>query len=154
MNTQALIQEFLALNRFAMVGVSRESKDFSRYLFKEFLTHGYDVAPVNPLTLEINHQLCYPRVGSIDPPVSAALLMTPKRNSEMMVHECFEAGINLLWFYGISGMKDVNADAVRVAEQLGIRVIPGYCPFMFMRTSSWAHKLHGAAWKMLGKYPR
>jgi uncharacterized protein len=42
------IRDFLAHKRFAMVGVSRQPKDFSRSLFHEFLNRGYEAVPVNP----------------------------------------------------------------------------------------------------------
>ena len=37
------IQDFLDHKRVAMVGVSRESQDFSRGLFREFVNRGYDM---------------------------------------------------------------------------------------------------------------
>ncbi|TAK61855.1 MAG: CoA-binding protein [Bacteroidetes bacterium] len=154
MNTQSLIQEFLRLKRFAMLGVSRNPKEFSRALFKEFLTQGYDVIPVNPSVSEIDRHRCYSRVNDIEPHVSAALLMTPPAGTESLIRDCADAGITLVWLYGISGMKDVNVNTVHFCKERDIKVIAGYCPFMFMSSSSWFHRLHGSAWKLLGKYPK
>src|SRR5947209_5435536 len=42
------IEDFLRQKRIAMVGLSRESKDFSVMLFEEFRRRGYDMVPVNP----------------------------------------------------------------------------------------------------------
>ena len=53
MTTHNLIKEFLAQKRFAMVGVSRSPKDFSRTLFSEFIKRGNDVVPVNPHATDI-----------------------------------------------------------------------------------------------------
>ncbi len=154
MNTQTLIQEFLKLDRFAMIGVSRNPKDFSRMLFKELITKGYDVVPVNPFVSEIDGKRCYSRVSHIEPKVNGALLMIPKIGSENFIHECADAGISLVWLYGISGPKDVNPQTLRLCDELGLNVIAGYCPFMVMPTTSWFHQLHGTVWKMLGKYPQ
>ena len=37
------IRDFLSLKRIAVVGVSRNPKDFTRSLFREFVRRGYDV---------------------------------------------------------------------------------------------------------------
>ena len=42
------ICNFLGHKRLAVIGVSRNSKDFSRVLFHEFLKRGYDAIPVHP----------------------------------------------------------------------------------------------------------
>ena len=41
------IDDFLAQRRIAMVGISREPKNFSVMLFEELSRRGYDVVPVN-----------------------------------------------------------------------------------------------------------
>src|SRR5215468_860431 len=56
MTTRADIDDFLALQRIAMVGVSRNSKDFSRTLFRDLCDRGYDVVPVNLFVDEIAGQ--------------------------------------------------------------------------------------------------
>ena len=154
MHTQSLIDEFLKLKRFAMIGVSRNPKDFSRGLFKEFVTRGYDVVPVNPFVTEVDGKRCYARITEIVPRVSAAIIMTTTAQSEFLIQECADAGITLVWLYGIAGEKSVNPNAVRNCQNLGINVIPGYCPFMVMPASSLGHRLHGSIWKLLGLYPK
>ena len=67
---------FLATRRFAVVGVSRNEKDFSRYLLRELLARGYDAVPVNPALTEAEGRRTYARVADIDPPVDAALFLT------------------------------------------------------------------------------
>ena len=50
MTTTGKIEEFLALRRVALVGVSRNPGDFSRSLFHDMCERGYDLVPVNPTT--------------------------------------------------------------------------------------------------------
>jgi len=45
MTTTRDVEDFLALKRIAMVGVSRDPKDFSRHLFREMYSRGYDMVP-------------------------------------------------------------------------------------------------------------
>jgi predicted CoA-binding protein len=53
------IEDFLAENRIAMVGVSREPKGFSRMLFEELSKRGYDMVPVNPNAPEVLGRPCF-----------------------------------------------------------------------------------------------
>lgn len=58
------IEDFLAQKRIAMVGGSRQVKDFSVLLFKELRQRGYDVVPINPHASDISGQRPFrPRTG-------------------------------------------------------------------------------------------
>src|SRR6266540_852633 len=97
MAPMASIQEFLAQKRFAFVGVSRNESDFSRALFREFRTRGYDPVPVHPQANQIEGQPCYPRLQDIQPPVDSALLMTPPSVTGTLTGDCVAAGIKRVW---------------------------------------------------------
>ena len=82
------IRQFLDRRRFAMVGVSRDPKDFSRSLFREFRQRGYDVVPVNPGVAEVDGVACAARLQDVAPRVDAALLMTNPAVTGLVVEEC------------------------------------------------------------------
>jgi hypothetical protein len=94
------IERFLAEKRIAMVGVSREPKHFSVVLFEELCGRGYDVVPVNPKTSNIKGQHCVARVQDIQPAVKAALLMTSPEVTEVVIEDCYAAGVKK---YGCTG---------------------------------------------------
>jgi|SRR5581483_8496234 len=154
MTAMHVIQDFLDRKRFAMVGVSQTSRDFSRILFREFRDRGYDPVPVNPAAKEIEGRPCFARVQDIQPPVDGALLMTSPGVTDTVVHDCAEAGITHIWMHRGGGQGAVSADAVRFCESSGISVIPGECPFMFLKDSGWFHRIHGLIRKITGTYPR
>ena len=54
MTTLTQIQDFLGRKRLALVGVSRDPKDFTRALFGELSRREYDVVPVNPEVIEVD----------------------------------------------------------------------------------------------------
>ena len=54
MTERQLIDDFLAQKRIAVVGVSRNPRDFTRTMFNEFIRRGYDAVPVNPNAAEID----------------------------------------------------------------------------------------------------
>src|SRR5512141_2413559 len=91
--TLSQIETFFAERRFAAIGVSRNPKDFTRMLVREFLSRGYDVVPVNPAANEIEGRPCFATVTEILPPVSAALLLTSADASRAVVRECAAAGV-------------------------------------------------------------
>ena len=47
MASKQVIHSFLSCRRIAVVGVSRDPKDFSRAVCRAFAENGYDVVPVN-----------------------------------------------------------------------------------------------------------
>jgi predicted CoA-binding protein len=149
-----LVNEFLTLKRFAMVGVSHDPKDFSRRLYEELCRRGYDVIPVNPSVEYVDGKPCFARVQDIRPPVTSALLMTSQSVTDHVLHDCADAGITLVWIYGISGVKSVSPSAQRICGENGIKVVTGYCPFMFFHDAPFFHRLHGFALKLTGRYPR
>lgn len=147
------INDFLAQKRIAMVGISREPKSFSRSLYEELVRRGYDVVPVNPHTREVLGRRCFARVQDIQPPVDAALLMTPPEITETVVIDCADAGIKRVWMYRAMGEGAVSAAAVEFCRDRGIQVVPGECPFMFFPHAGF-HRVHGFIRKITGGYPR
>jgi len=65
MTVMERIQDFLGQKRFAIAGVSRRPKDFSRALLREFRERGYDAVPVNPEAREMDGQPCFARLQEI-----------------------------------------------------------------------------------------
>lgn len=154
MRTRDLIQEFLAQRRIAVVGVSRNKRDFSRLLFRDLLKRGFDAVPVHPLASEIEQRTAYPRLQDIKPPVRAALVMTSREMSERIVLDCADAGVDLVWLYGVSGESDVHPSALEAGRRHGIGIIAGHCPYMFLDGVSFYHGWHRTLWKMIGRYPQ
>ena len=148
------IQDFLACKRFAFIGVSRRSNDFSRALFREFLQRGYDAVPVHPVATELEGVPCYAHLSDIQPPLDSALLMTSPTLTGDLVQECARAGIQRIWLYRGAGQGAVTATAIQLCEANGISVIPGECPFMFFPDTGWIHRAHGFVKHILGTYPK
>jgi predicted CoA-binding protein len=147
------IEEFLAQKRIAMVGISRESKDFSVMLFEELCRRGYDVVPVNPGLAVMSGRQCYARVQDIKPAVDGALLMTSPGVTDAVVRDCAEAGIRRVWMYRAAGAGAVSAKAVEFCRARGIAVVPGKCPYMFLPENGF-HKIHGFVRRITGSFPR
>src|SRR5581483_255418 len=99
MTAKQPIDDFLSQKRFAFVGVSREPKDFSRALFREFLGRQYQPVPVHPEAPEIEGQTCFARVSEVQPPVDSVLVMTSPKATDSVVRECAAAGVKRIWMF-------------------------------------------------------
>jgi len=154
MTTLHQIDDFLQRKRLAVVGVSRDPKDFTRSLFNELRRRNYDVVPVNPGVTEVEGIPCHASVHDITPPVDGALLMTKPAVTNRVVRECADAGIRQIWLYRAGGAGAVSPDALTFCEAQGISVVAGECPFMFFPDTQWFHRAHGFCRKLFGKYPR
>jgi predicted CoA-binding protein len=150
--TQAVIKDFLAQKRLAIVGVSRDPQHFSRTLYSEFVKRGYDVVAINPSATEIEGAPCYDRVQAA-PPVDTVLIMTSPTQTDAIVKDCAEAGVKRVWMYKGEGLGAVSASAVEFCQQHGMSVVDGQCPFMFFPQTMWFHKMHGFVRKVSVKYP-
>jgi predicted CoA-binding protein len=148
-----LIREFLAQPRLAVVGVSHQSKDFSRMLFRELQGRGYDLVPVHPAAQEIEGLPCFARLQDVHPAVENALLMTSPAVTNLVVQDCAAAGIKRVWMYRAGGHGAVSPEAIAYCEARGISVIPGECPYMFLPRGAWHHRFHGWVRKIQRTYP-
>ncbi len=153
MTSRHAIEDFLASKRIAVVGVSRNPKDFTRTLFGEFRRRGYDVVPVTPNAAEVDGLLCFGRVQDVRPPVEGALLLTNPATTDQVVRDCAEAGVPRVWMYRATGAGAVSAPAVDFCELNGIQVIGGECPYMFLPHAGLPHRIHGIVRKFFGSYP-
>jgi predicted CoA-binding protein len=153
MTTRADIDDFLRLQRFAIVGVSRDPKDFSCGLLRELYDRGYDVVPVNLYADVIDWLECFQCLQTVKPAVEGALLMTSPRETERVVHDCAEAGVRQVWMYRAGGQGAVSPQAIEFCRKNGIRVVEGYCPYMFLPATAFPHRAHGFLMKLVGGYP-
>jgi len=154
--TKQQVDDFLALKRLAVVGVSRDPKHFSYLLWQELRQRHYEAIPVNPNTAELDGQRCYARVQDIEPPVEGALVMTPSSATAQVVRDCVEAGVGHVWMHrgAGGGAGAVEPAAVALCEEHGIELVAGHCPYMFLPGTPFFHGVHGFFRKLTGGYPK
>ena len=153
MSSMAVIRDFLAQKRIAVVGVSHDPKDFSRGLLRMLRERGYDAVAVNPELSSADESPCYASLTDISPKVDGVLVMTSPAATDQIVQECAKLRIPRVWLYRAGGKGAVSPQAVEFCEEHGIAVVPGECPYMFLNESGWFHRLHGFFKKISGAYP-
>ena len=153
MSSKKAIDSFLACRRVAVVGVSRDAGDFSRAVFRALVERGYDAVPVNPAGGEAEGRRSVARVGDVQPPPEAALLLTPARASAQVVRECAEAGVRRVWLHRGGGEGASSAEALALGRERGLEVVDGECPFMFLSHSGFVHGVHRFFRRLAGRLP-
>jgi predicted CoA-binding protein len=153
MASKQAIDSFLACRRIAVVGVSRDPRDFSRSLFRAFVERGYDAVPVNAAGGEVDGRPSASRVVDLTPPVEAALLLTPPSATGQVVRECAAAGVKKVWMHRGGGAGAVSPEALVFCRERGIEVVDGECPFMFLSGTGWFHGVHRFFRRLGGRLP-
>ena len=143
MNAFQAAERFLQLRRFAFVGVSRNSADFSRRVYDAFVARGYDVVPVNPALPDLDGRKAFARVAEITPPVEGVFLLVPPAAAERAASEALAAGVRQLWFHRGGGPGAASPAALAECAAAGVTPVTDLCPFMVLPGTGLGHRLHG-----------
>jgi len=143
------IEDFIAAEPVAMVGVSRNPKKFGQMAFKELKEKGLKVIPVNPSAVEILGVKAYPNVSALPPEVRGIIIMTKKDQTIGVVKEAKEKGIKNIWIQQNADSKD----ALKELEGSDINYITGECILMYYKPHS-IHKFHRGLKKFFGRFPK
>jgi len=146
-NLQSLVDDFLAQDRIAVVGVRSTVEDAANSIYQKFKGAGYQVFAVNPSAAEFKGDPCYPSVKEIPGGVQAAMLVLRPEVTEKVVRECAEAGIKHVWMHRSIG-NSVSEEAVQFCKENGISVIGGGCPMMFVKPVDFGH----VCMRFIGKF--
>jgi predicted CoA-binding protein len=149
MATLRQIEDFMAAQPIAMVGVSRNPKKFGYTAFKELHEKGLNVLPVNPAASEILGLKAFPDVKSLPPDVKGVIVMTKKDQTLSVVREAREKGIKNIWIQQMSDTKE----ALRELEGSDINFITGECVLMHYKANG-IHKFHMFLRKLFGGFPK
>ena len=152
-----LVQEFLALKKIAVVGVSDKRETGCNLAYDKFKDNGYQVFAVNPRISEFKGEPCYPDLKSIpETPEAVFILASPKVTDEI-VQQCVDLGVKHVWMHCMMGTKpglvqsmtSVSQDAVQMCRENGIQVIPGSCPNQFLKPD-FGHAMMRGMWGLFG----
>lgn len=134
--------EFLANQRIAVTGVSRNGKDHgANVVYQRLRERGYQVYAVNPNAEQVEGDRCHHDLKSVPGGVQAVVIGTRPETAEATMHECVELGIKYVWMHRLFGAGSVSAAATEYGRQHGVTVLDGGCPLMFGPTADTGHKV-------------
>ena len=149
MNSRKVVEDFIAQKKIAVVGVSRKNTKFGNAIYKELKQKGYHVFPVNPHINTFEGDNCYPDLLSLPEKVDAVVINVPSVQTEKVVREAKQAGINKVWLQ----QGSQSEEAVKFCEENGIDYVSNECILMFAQPSAFIHRAHKWVWGVLGKLP-
>jgi predicted CoA-binding protein len=152
-----MVQDFLALKKIAVVGVSDKRETGCNLAFNKLKENGYTVFPVNPHLTSFQGGTCYADLKSIPEKVEAVFILANPNVTEQVVQQCVELGIKNVWMHCMmgtkpglaAGMTSVSQSAVDMCRANGITVIPGSCPNQFLKPDV-GHAAMRGLWRLFG----
>ncbi len=142
------IAGFLASRSFAVVGVSADRRKFGNSLFREMRDRGFAVLPVHRSLDRVEGEECYHSVTELHGKVEAIVTAVPPEETERVLKECTGTGIRRIWM-----MKGSSSDrTISLAQELGLDVVHGECPLMYLQPVRSIHRVHRWTKKLFGRY--
>jgi predicted CoA-binding protein len=138
MVSRTSIQDFLAKKKLAVIGVSRDTQQFSRRAYDFLKTNGFEVYPVNPNAEKIEDDKCYPSIKSLPEKVDRALVLLPPEKTMEVLPEIANAGIKNIWLQ----QQTESPQAIQFCKDHNINVVYGQCIFMFAEPVATFHRVH------------
>ena len=153
MTLQEAVDDFLAQKRIAVLGVSRTPTEAANLIYRKLREAGYTVYAVNPLATEAEGDPCYADLRALPEVPDGVVIATPPATALGIVEVCAALGVPRVWMHRSFGTGSVSEEAVRRAEALGLTVIPGACPMMFVAPVDGGHRCIRWFLKVSGKLP-
>ena len=149
MVTLKKIEEFIASQPIAMVGVSRNPRKFGFTAFRELKEKGMNIIPVNPHADIIHQTNVYHDINSLPAEVKGVLVMTPRSQTAGVIKEAKAKGIKQIWVQQSSESRE----AMEELKDTDINYITGQCIMMYYKPHS-IHKFHARLKKLFGRFPK
>ncbi len=147
------VAQFLASQRIAVAGVSRDSNQPANAIFRRLRETGHDVVPVNPNAATLEGVACFPDIASVPGPLDAVMMAAHPSVGAQLVRQAAERGVRRVWFHRSIGAGSVAADAVAEAKRLGIEPLVGGCPLMYCGKVDPFHRCLCAILRWRGRVP-
>jgi uncharacterized protein len=145
-----LIKEFLALKNIAVVGVSSTGKGFGISVYNHLKERNYNVIPINIKGGTVNGNKFATSLKLLDSKIDGIITVVPPIETEKIVKEAKELGINKIWMQ--QGSESPNA--IKFCQDNNIDLVHGECIMMFSEPVNSIHKFHRGVFKLFGKYPK
>ncbi|HEY0947268.1 MAG TPA: CoA-binding protein [Opitutaceae bacterium] len=123
-STDHELREILTQARtIAVVGASADPAKPSHEVAAYLQAQGYRIIPVNPRGGTILGETVYPNLRAVPVPIDLVDVFRPPADCAPIAEEAVAVGAKALWLQlGIA-----NADAARIAEAGGLRVVMDHC---------------------------
>jgi uncharacterized protein len=140
MTSRETIDRFLAQRHIAVVGVSRDPKQFANAVYRQLRHDGRVLFPVNEAAdgAPIEGDTSYRCLSEVPQPLDGVLVMVDSARAADVVAEAVVCHVPMVWL----GRGVHSPEAVALCDDHDVEVIDGVCPLMFDEPVSGIHRLH------------
>ena len=142
------IDQFLACQKFAIAGVSRDKNKFGNAIFREMKKKDFDILPVNPNMEVFDGEKCYKSISDLPADVEALIVVTKPDASLAVVKEALNKGIRNIFIQ--QGAHNAQIEELSLKNEANI--ISRKCILMFADPTG-IHKFHERLAKFFRFYP-
>ena len=153
---EAKAQDFLAQNRIAVAGVSRDINHHpaGKLIYNRLKQTGHHVFPVNPHMESFQGDRCYHNLQDIPGGVDGVVVITRPEVTQQIVRDCTAARVRRVWTHeSLAKGSSVSAEAVEYCRQRDIDLIAGACPMMFGDGVDFGHRCRRWFMGVSGRLP-
>lgn len=144
------INSFLKSKNIAVIGVSRSTKGFGVAVYNHLKENSYTVFAVNRKGGFSNSIKLYQSLFKIDHQIDGIITVVPPDETEIVIHQAKDLGINNIWMQQGSESKN----AIEFCEQNKINYVTNECILMFAEPVKSIHRFHRFINKISGKFPK
>lgn len=123
MTLQAVINDFLAQDTLAVIGVSHDRHKFGNIVYRDLRSKGYRVLAVHPQHATVEGDPCYPDLAALPERVAGIVVVVPPHTTEQIVREADAVGIRRVWLQ--PGAE--SATAIQYCNEHGLAVVYDEC---------------------------
>ncbi len=132
----------------AVIGVSENKMKFGAAAYRELKERGYEVFPLHPSLRTFDGAACYAALSDLPVTPDCVLITVKPSQAVAVVRQTAERGTKRIWFQQGKNFSD----AVKQADQLGLKSVHGRCILMYAGPVKGMHKVHRFLSKFFGRY--
>ena len=143
MISSAAVDRFLECRHLAVIGASDNQNNFGRTVYEALRDHGHQVVAITNAGATVAGDKAYASLDEVPWPIDGAVVMVNRDAALSVIGTCAQHGVKQIWlFKGLGGPGASSEAAVALCAQLGLEVIDGACPLMFLEPAGVVHRLH------------
>ncbi len=123
MTLQVAIDDFLAQDTLAVIGVSHDRRKFGNIVYRNLRDKGYRVLAVHPHHDTAEGDPCYPDLAALPERVAGIVVVVPPHATEQIVREADAVGIKRVWLQ--PGAE--SAAAIQYCNEHDLAVVYAEC---------------------------
>ena len=118
------IDQLLALNTWAVVGLSNNPDRAAFAVAKFLIDKGHTVIPIHPKAEQVHGQIGYAKLSDVPVPIDVVDVFVNSELAGAVVNEAIQIGAKGVWLQ----LDVIDAGAIARAKDAGLLAVMNHCP--------------------------